>query len=87
MELITPETEKTIRGYGYYKMRGVPINLRPHVCSFQETQIHNFMVRPNGSGLALSEVPRDGGTQRTRVDVPNDNRDHLLPCCQITRKG
>jgi hypothetical protein len=84
MELITPETENTIRGHGHYKMRGVSINLRPFVCSFEETQIHNFMGRPNGSGVALPEVPRDGGTFGTRSDAPDDHSiDSLSPCCRL----
>ena len=87
MAYLQSETEEAIRVNGHHPMRAMFGNVRPVVCSFAETQIYNHGSRPNGSGVALSEVPRDGGTFGTRGDVRDDQYDHLLPCCQITAKA
>jgi hypothetical protein len=76
MAYITSEIETGVRSYGHYTMRGLQRNLRPIVCSFTETEIYHIDARTWGSGPALPEVPRDGGTQRTRADVPNNYDAH-----------
>jgi len=72
MGYITQEIEDQVRVNGHYGLRGLSRNIRPIVCSYKETQIYNHGARPSGSGTALSEVPRDGGTFGTRTDDGND---------------
>ncbi len=72
-------TEKAVRSVRSHPLRGLHRHVwskfRPSV---QEANDNDDRGTGNGCPV-VSEVPRDGGTQRPRTDVRDDNRDHYTP--------
>lgn len=75
----TATVEKEIRGVGNNSLRELYEHILSELCPPLQAEIHND-DRGTGNGCpVVSEVPRDGGTQRTRGYVRDDNRDHYTP--------
>jgi hypothetical protein len=73
MGILSTEIEDAIRGYGRNPMRNMFGNLRPVVCSFAETPVHQFGRSANGGGTPLPYVSREDRAFGARADGADDN--------------